>query len=214
VQRLREGQVVTFELPAPERGEPPASLSCSVVAVHGDEVALLGHDPPPVPRLPDVLAGIYMTFRHGTALVALHGAIGANEDPTDLRFWVTDGVHLPRRRSTRHRLRLPLEVAGQEVETVNVSADGALVAPAGSLAVGETVGFRVGLEGAEPIEGSGTVVRVEDDQAALHFVGLEADDRIRLKEHVIALMRTEVARARSASAVMRTPWLSSRAIAA
>src|SRR3954467_10481859 len=105
MDRLREFDQVTINLP---REVAPASerfFDCGVLAFDRATAILrpLGVLPAGLPR---TLTHVAMLFEHGGGVVGLNGVFIL--DAPYLLFTVEDGVQLPRRRSTRAPIALPV----------------------------------------------------------------------------------------------------------
>jgi hypothetical protein len=142
MKRLREFDRVALDLPLPEGRPRCRELECDIIAFDGSTATLEPVGPCP-PGLPQRLPHVLLSFEHDFGLVGLKGVL--THDDKRLRFKVEDGVELPRRRSTRIRLEAAVQlsrpgepdaVAGV---TVDVGADGLLVAVPMTVAVGDRV---------------------------------------------------------------------------
>lgn len=198
MDRLRVYQRVAIEFETP-KGVEGQAVPCTVVAVDGNEVVLYAHDVGGIPPAPTAWRDVYLVFLHEGRYVVLRGAVSV-PDPSgdDLRFWVTDGVGLPRRRSTRHDIALPLFLTprdrGDEVQaqTINLAPDGALCTAAALPRPEEDVEFRLALSGDDEIHGEARVLRSDGDRAAVAFRHAEQDGRERLKAHLVRACRQAI----------------------
>ena len=194
MRRLVENQTVWIG--AADRDSP--GRACRVVAVDRDCAALY----PLSGAVHDRGASSaqhFMTFDHNGRPVALRGRLDVLGDH-DLRFRPTDGVALERRTAPRLDVEVPIQVAAAappwtalDGVTVNLSADGAMVRPAGGFSGGDRVAVVV-----EPVEGlriaaDGVVVRIVGDCVAILFAALDPELRTRVVEHVIARKAERVA---------------------
>ena len=64
--------------------------------------------------LPPLIEDVLMSFRHDGPTVGLKGDLRCDERPEQIQFRVSDGVCIPRRRSTRLKLCAPALVTGED----------------------------------------------------------------------------------------------------
>jgi len=189
MDRLREFSIVTVSLPDSAR---LSEFKAYVIGVHR-QVATLQ----PVARaetlyLPESVPDVLMSFRHGRSqIVGLKGELRCGDDPDDVRFRVTDGVCVPRRRSSRLKLCAPAYVTppdGTEIacQTYDLGADGVMLEGIGGLHPGQVVALDVMLpESAAPVRTHARVTELHDGaHASLEFVGLDKDTQKRLSDFV------------------------------
>lgn len=185
MHRLSEFDVVAVTLP--EAGLlRDTAFKCHVIAIAGTTIALEPVDRPLVTWLPEFVDGTFLTFNHGSSLIALKGALLQRGAVGDLRFKVTDPTREDRRKSSRIGVCLPVTVAGRESLTVNLSADGLLVDSDAPVRVGADVDVSLSLPGYdESLTALGSVIRVDDGRVALRFTGDAATIRSRLATFVL-----------------------------
>src|SRR4051794_573526 len=178
MDRLREFSIVTVSLPDSARA---SEFRAYVVGVHREVAALQ-----PVERveLPESIGNVLMSFRHGMQTVGLKGELRAEGAPDDLRFRVTDGVCIPRRRSTRLKLCAPASVAPADggavrvCQTHDVGPDGLVLEGIDGLTLGQLLSVTVTLpESADAVTARAVVTDFEDSLCAIEFVGLNAATR-------------------------------------
>jgi hypothetical protein len=189
MDRLREFSIVTVSLPDSAR---LSEFKAYVIGVHR-QVATLQ----PVARtetlcLPERVQDVLMSFRHGRSqTVGLKGELRCGDDPDDVRFRVTDGVYVPRRRSSRLKLCAPAYVTapgGAEIacETHDLGADGVMLEGATNLEADQIVSLTLMLpESTEAVSTQARVTGIHDGAlSSLEFVQLERDTQRRLTDFV------------------------------
>ena len=185
MDRLREFSIVTVSLPDSAR---LSEFRAYVVGVHREVAALQ-----PVERveLPASIGNVLMSFTHGTQTVGLKGELRVEGGPDDLRFRVTDGVCIPRRRSSRLKLCAPASVAPAEggtmsvCQTHDVGPDGLVLEGVARFTLGQLLAVTVMLpETPDAVVARAVVTDFDDELCAVEFVGLEADTRRLLSDFV------------------------------
>jgi PilZ domain-containing protein len=185
VDRLREFSIVTVSLPDSAR---ISEFRAYVVGVHREVAALQ-----PVERveLTEPVGDVLMTFKHGTQTVGLKGELRVEGAPDDLRFRVTDGVCIPRRRSSRLKLCAPASVTpadGGDVrvcQTHDVGPDGFVREGIDGLTLGQLLSVTVMLpERADAVTVRAVVTDFDDSLCAIEFVGLDPATRRLLSDFV------------------------------
>jgi PilZ domain-containing protein len=185
VDRLREFSIVTVSLPDSAR---VSEFRAYVVGVHREVAALQ-----PVERveLTEPVANVLMSFLHGTQTVGLKGELRVEGAPDDLRFRVTDGVCIPRRRSTRLKLCAPASVTmGNDgivraCQTHDVGPDGIVLEGLADITLGQRMNLTVMLpESAEPLSARAVVTECDEHLCAVEFVGLDVATRRLLSDFV------------------------------
>ena len=88
--------------------------------------------------LPPLVENVLMIFRHDGQTVGLKGDLRCGERPDDIEFRVTDGVCVPRRRSSRLKLCAPVTVTLRgrrelDCQTHDIGADGMTLERVGGL---------------------------------------------------------------------------------
>src|SRR3954453_14275163 len=128
MDRLREFEQVTINLPREAARASERDFDCAVLAFDRATAMLRPLDALPA-GLARTLPHVTMLFEHGGGVVGLNGVFIL--DPPYVLFTVEDGIQLPRRRSTRAPLALPVTLRHDAGEyagvTVNVAAEGLLV---------------------------------------------------------------------------------------
>jgi len=154
--------------------------------------------------LPPLIENVHMMFEHEGQPVALKGDLRSGDRPEQIEFRVSDGVCVPRRRSTRLQLCAPALVTedGGEVracQTQDVSADGVTLEGAPTLRSEEVVSVTVTLpeDGGALCAGARVTERSDDGVATLEFLDLDREDRRRLTGFVTEQVRKRLAIARS-----------------
>jgi PilZ domain-containing protein len=188
MDRLREFSIVTVSLPDSARlGE----FKAYVVGVHRRTATLQPVEPGEAMWLPPTVDGVLMSFRHGAQTVGLKGELLHGDRPDDLRFRVTDGVYLPRRRSSRLKLCAPASVTvagGEQIvcQTYDVGPDGVMLDGAIGLSPDQVISLSMMLpESPDAVCGQARVTEVLDGSlSSLEFVGLERDTQRRLSDFV------------------------------
>jgi len=198
MDRLREFSIVTVSLPDSARA---SEFRAYVVGVHREVAALQ-----PVERveLPDSIGNVLMSFMHGTQTVGLKGELRVEGAPDDLRFRVTDGVCIPRVRSTRLKLCAPASVAPADggamtvCQTHDVGPDGLVLEGVSGVSLGQLLSVTVMLpETPDAVVGRAVVTDFDDELCAVEFVGLEADTRRQLSDFVSEQFRRRLEIVRS-----------------
>jgi len=198
MDRLREFSIVTVSLPDSARA---SEFRAYVVGVHREVAALQ-----PVERveLPDSIGNVLMSFMHGTQTVGLKGELRVEGAPDDLRFRVTDGVCIPRVRSTRLKLCAPASVAPADggamtvCQTHDVGPDGLVLEGVSGVSLGQLLSVTVMLpETPDAVVGRAVVTDFDDELCAVEFVGLEADTRRQLSAFVSEQFRRRLEIVRS-----------------
>jgi hypothetical protein len=206
MDRLREFSIVTVSLPDSAR---VSEFKAYVVGVHRDFASLQ-----PVERLDlaEPVANVLMSFAHGAQTVGLKGEIRADRAPGQLRFRVTDGVCVPRRRASRLKLCAPASVTpvdgGAEIacQTYDIGSDGLTVE--GALPAGQLVAVSVTLpESPDAVTAQAVVTEVrEDSLSALEFVALDRDMRRVLSDFVTEHFRRRLHIVRSLREEHHDAW--------
>lgn len=198
MDRLREFSIVTVSLPDSARA---SEFRAYVVGVHREVAALQ-----PVERveLPESIGNVLMSFTHGTQTVGLKGELRVEGAPDDLRFRVTDGVCIPRVRSTRLKLCAPASVAPAEggamtvCQTHDVGPDGLVLEGVSGCSLGQLLSITVMLpETPDALVGRAVVTDFDDELCAVEFVGLDAETRRRLSDFVTEHFRRRLEIVRS-----------------
>ena len=183
MDRLREFSIVTVSLPDSAR---MSEFRAYVVGVHREVAALQ-----PVERveLPESIGNVLMSFTHGTQTVGLKGELRVEGAPDDLRFRVTDGVCIPRVRSTRLKLCAPASVAPADggamtvCQTHDIGPDGLVLEGVSGFSLGQLLSVTVMLpETPDAVAGRAVVTDFDDELCAVEFVGLDGETRRRLSD--------------------------------
>jgi hypothetical protein len=198
VDRLREFSIVTVSLPDSAR---VSEFRAYVVGVHRESAALQ-----PVDRveLTGPVRDVLMTFKHGTQTVGLKGELSVEGSPDDLHFRVTDGVCIPRKRSSRLKLCAPASVAtGNDgvvriCQTHDVGPDGLVLEGLEDMTLGQLMSVTVTLpESSSSLSARAVVTDFDDNLCAVEFVGLDQGTRRLLTDFVSEHMRRRLEIVRS-----------------
>jgi hypothetical protein len=208
VDRLRELSIVTLTLPDLGR---VSEFKAFVLGVHRTMATLQPVQRAETMWLPPQTADVLLCFPHNGLTVGLKGELRTEDH---LQFRVSDGVCIPRRRSTRLQLCAPALVKEESGEvracqTQDVSADGVTLEGAGALQVGQPVWLTVTLPedgGAFAVEARVTERGEDDGVAELEFIGLDRDDRRRLTGFVTEQVRRRLNIVRSLQAEKEDAW--------
>jgi hypothetical protein len=194
MDRLREFSIVTISLPDSAR---VSEFKAYVIGVHRRVATLQPVERVDALWIPETVGDVLMSFDHGDQTVGLKGELRRGSRPDDLRFRVTDGVYLPRRRSSRLKLCAPAAVTplegGAEIvcQTQDVGPDGVMLEGAAGLRRDQMLAVSLMLpENPDALCGQAIVTDVVGDGlSALEFVGLERDARRVLSDFVTEHLR-------------------------
>jgi PilZ domain len=205
MDRLQELSIVTMSLPDLGR---VSEFKAYVLGVHRTVATLQ-----PVQRaesmwLPPLMENVLMCFPHQGQIVGLKGELRSAEQ---ILFKVTDGVCIPRRRSTRLKLCAPVmltplsddgESAGSDslaCQTQDVSADGVTLEGAAALRPDQLISVTVMLpeDGGTFCAEARVAERGDDGVATVEFTDLDRDDRRRLAVFVTEQVRKRLSIVRS-----------------
>jgi len=209
MDRLREFSIVTVSLPDSAR---VSEFKAYVVGVHKSSATLQPVERVEAMWLPDTVEDVLMSFDHGGQTVGLKGELKIGDQPDDLRFRVTDGVYLPRRRSSRLKLCAPaaITVGGDEMvcQTHDVGPDGVMLEGAGGLVPNQMVSISVILpESPEPVLAEALVTEIHGESlCSLEFLGMERVTRRRLSDFVTEHFRRRLTIVRSLRAEEDDDW--------
>jgi hypothetical protein len=190
MERLRELSIVTMSLPGLGR---VSEFKAYVLGVHRTVATLQPVERAESMWLPPLIEGVLMCFRHEGQTVGLKGDLRCDDL---IQFKVSDGVCVPRRRSTRLKLCAPALVAEESGEvracqTQDLGPDGLTLEGATTLRPEQEVSVTVTLPGDdEAFCARGLVTERDDDGvAALEFVGLDRTERRRVTAFVTEQVR-------------------------
>jgi hypothetical protein len=177
MDRLREFSIVTVSLPDTAR---VSEFKAYVVDVHRTAATL---QPVEHVELPDAVADVLMTFAHGNQTVSLKGQLNTADD---MRFAVTDGVCVPRRRSSRLKLCAPAAIGEITCQTYDIGLDGVTLEGVTALRLAETVSITMMLpEDPEPVVADAVVTEIHDGAlCSLTFTRMDHETRRRLSDFV------------------------------
>ncbi len=199
MDRLQEFSIVTMSLPDLGR---VSEFKAFVLGVHRHVATLQPVEHVESMWLPPLVENAHLLFRHNGRNVGLKGDLRCGERPEALEFRVTDGVCVPRRRSSRLAICAPVTVTledGRELEsqTSDIGADGLTLERVDGLSVGQPVAVSVALPW-EPdeVEAQACVTAV-DATVALELVGAQNATRRRLMDFVTEQLRRRLAIVRS-----------------
>jgi PilZ domain-containing protein len=205
MDRLSDYDAVAITLPA-DAALRDGWFKCQVIAMSGLTAALEPIDRGELLWLPSRIEGSFMTFRHERTLVALKGTLTQSGTVSDLRFRVSDGVHMPRSRASRSRICLPIALRRKGSEqrlqglTVDLSADGVLVECGMDAHPGEELELELALPGHDdPVEAGAMVVRGSEGLIAVRISLGSRDARTRLARFVAENNRAVLHRQRVAA---------------
>ena len=210
MDRLQEFSIVTMSLPDLGRF---SEFKAFVLGVHRHVATLQ-----PVERvesmwLPPLVENAHLLFRHMGRNVGLKGDLRCGERPEMIEFRVSDGVCVPRRRSSRLAICAPVTVTlddGSELDcqTQDIGADGMTLESAAALGVDQVVSVSVMLPWeAEEVFAPARVAAVDENGAvALEIVGAERVTRRRLMDFVTEQLRRRLAIVRSLQEEQSHDW--------
>ena len=210
MDRLQEFSIVTMSLPDLGRF---SEFKAFVLGVHRHVATLQ-----PVERvesmwLPPLVENAHLLFRHMGRNVGLKGDLRCGERPEMIEFRVSDGVCVPRRRSSRLAICAPVMVTlddGSELDcqTQDIGADGMTLEHAAGLGVDQVVSVSVMLPWeAEEVFAPARVTAVDESGAvALEIVGTERITRRRLMDFVTEQLRRRLAIVRSLQEEQSHDW--------
>lgn len=199
MDRLQEFSIVTMSLP--DRGRV-SEFKAFVLGVHRHVATLQPVERVESTWLPPLVENAHLLFRHHGRIVGLKGDLRCGKRPEMLEFRVSDGVCVPRRRSSRLAICAPVTVTlsdGSELEaqTTDIGADGLTLERTDGLRVGEPVSISVALPW-EPDEVAAQArVTAVDDTVSLELVGAQHHTRQRLMDFVTEQLRRRLAIVRS-----------------
>ena len=198
MDRLQELSIVTMSLPDLGR---LSEFKAYVLGVHRTMATVQPVERAETLWLPPVIEDVLMSFRHNGMTVGLKGELRTDDQ---IQFRVSDGVCIPRRRSTRLQLCAPALVTedGGEVracQTQDLSADGVTLEGADALESEQLVSVTVMLpeDGGALCADARVTERDQDGIATLEFLGLDRDDRRRLTGFVTEQVRKRLSIVRS-----------------
>jgi hypothetical protein len=199
MDRLREFSIVTISLP--DRGRV-SEFKAFVLGVHRHVATLQPVERVESTWLPPLVENAHLLFRHNGRIVGLKGDLRCGARPEMLEFRVTDGVCVPRRRSSRLAICAPATVtfgdgSSFECQTSDIGADGLTLEGADGLIAGQSVSVSVALPW-EPDEVCAEArVTAVDVAASLELVGAQSHTRRRLMDFVTEQLRRRLAIVRS-----------------
>jgi len=180
MDRLREFSIVTLSLPDSAR---VSEFKAYVVGVHRTVATLQ-----PVERveLSGTTANVLMTFAHGSQTVVLKGELKTGDD---MHFSVTDGVCVPRKRSSRLKLCAPAWVGELVCQTYDIGSDGVMLEGAPELQTGQMVSLSLMLPAdPEPLVAD-AVVTESGPLCSLVFTSMGHETQRRLSDFVTEQFR-------------------------
>jgi hypothetical protein len=209
MDRLQEFSIVTMSLPDLGR---VSEFKAFVLGVHRHVATLQ-----PVERvesmwLPPLVENAHLLFRHNGSNVGLKGDLRCGERPEMIEFRVSDGVCVPRRRSSRLAICAPVTVTlddGTELDcqTQDIGADGMTLERTDGLCMDQVVSVSVMLPWeAEEVFAPARVTAVDDSGVALEIVGAERVTRRRLMDFVTEQLRRRLAIVRSLQEEQGHDW--------
>jgi hypothetical protein len=180
MDRLREFSIVTVSLPDSAR---VSEFKAYVVGVHHSAATL---QPVEHVQLPGAVADVLMTFAHGAQTVGLKGELKADDRPGDVHFRVTDGVCVPRRRSSRLKLCAPAAIGELTCQTYDIGVDGVTLEGVPELRLQQRVSLSLMLpEDADPVQAEAVVTELHGGAlCSLVFTAMDPGTRRRLSDFV------------------------------
>jgi hypothetical protein len=209
MDRLRELSIVTLTLPDLGR---VSEFKAYVLGVHRTVATLQPVERVETMWLPPQIENVLMYFPHNGQTVGLKGELRSGDL---VQFRVSDGVCIPRRRSTRLKLCAPAMLApaagGSEViacQTHDIGVDGLTLEGAKGLREAQELAITVMLpEDSDAFTAQARVTERDDDGvAALEFVGLDRGDRRRLTGFVTEQLRRRLTIVRSLQEEQADDW--------
>jgi hypothetical protein len=207
MDRLREFSIVTMSLPDLGR---VSEFKAYVLGVHRRVATLQPVERVETMWLPPLVEDVLMCFPHNGQIVGLKGDVRCEERPDMIQFRVSDGVYLPRKRSSRLKICAPAGLTplsddgrpeGQEMacQTQDIGADGLTLEGVQGLRDEQLVSLSVMLpEDADAVEVQARVTELhEDGLTSLEFVGVERGTRRRVTAFVIEQLRRRLSIVRS-----------------
>lgn len=207
MQSLQEQQLVMVSI-ADTRGRADRGIPCVAVAVSRAYAALYSLTEMRLDHYPAAIGEVFLSYRRDRRLVALRGVAQALSR-NDLRFAPLDMVPLSRRRAARLQASASVDLKPLDsvhswrtvsTESVDVSGTGLLCVRRGDFHIGDLVRFEMSFgedlleHQGPPIKGVARVLRTDSNFAALDFKDVDAFERRRLTEHIIAVKRRALER--------------------
>jgi hypothetical protein len=162
--------------------------------------------------LPPLVENAHLLFRHHGRNVGLKGDLRCGERPEMIEFRVSDGVCVPRRRSSRLAICAPATLtlpdgSERESQTRDVGADGMTLEHVSGLSVEQVVSVSVALPWeAEEVFAPARVTVIDEKGVALEIVGAERLTRRRLMDFVTEQLRRRLAIVRSLQEEQSHDW--------
>jgi hypothetical protein len=210
MDRLRELSIVTMTLPDLGR---VSEFKAFVLGVHRHVATLQPVEHVESMWLPPLVENAHMLFNHNGRNVGLKGDLRCGERPENIEFRVSDGVCVPRRRSSRLAICAPvtvrLEDGGElECQTQDIGADGLTLEHAPGLSAEQLVSVSVMLPWeSEEVRAQARVTGVDDGGVvALELDGAERAARRRLMDFVTEQLRRRLAIVRSLQEERDDDW--------
>ena len=208
MDRLQEFSIVTMSLPDLGR---VSEFKAFVLGVHRHVATLQPVEHVDSMWLPPLVENAHLLFRHDGRNVGLKGDLRCGERPENIEFRVSDGVCVPRRRSSRLAICAPVTVtleSGAELEcqTQDIGADGLTLERSPDLELDQVASISVALPWeSEEVRAEARVTAV-DDAVALEFVGAQSATRRRLMDFVTEQLRRRLAIVRSLQEERDDDW--------
>lgn len=179
--------------------DPDSALTAVVVTVDRTEIRLVPVEPAPAPSPTDVPLSAFLAYEDGGRTWALRGTVHTGADG-ELRFRTSELQGLCRRRAPRLDAELSVDVCVWDgsrpltlcTRSVNVSANGVLLAEAGELRVGCRGRFWLHVTPDTTVNGDAIVVRVHGGRVALEFQAMTGHGRDLVNDFVFAAKRAEL----------------------
>jgi hypothetical protein len=208
MDRLQEFSIVTMSLP--DRGRV-SEFKAFVLGVHRHVATLQPVERVDPAWLPPLVENAHLLFRHNGRTVGLKGDLRRGARPEMIEFRVSDGVCVPRRRSSRLAICAPVTLTlpdGSELEsqTSDIGADGLTLERTDGVRVGESVSVSVALPWESDEVCAHARVTGVDGAVALELVGAQSATRRRLMDFVTEQLRRRLAIVRSLQEERDDDW--------
>jgi PilZ domain len=210
MDRLQEFSIVTMSLPDLGR---VSEFKAYVLGVHRHVATLQPVEHVESMWLPPLVENAHMLFRHHGRNVGLKGDLRCGERPENIEFRVSDGVCVPRRRSSRLDICAPATVTVEDgsaldCQTKDIGADGMTLERVGGLYAEQVVSVSVMLPWeSEEVCAQARVTAVDESGVvALELDGTARAARRRLMDFVTEQLRRRLAIVRSLQEERSDAW--------
>jgi hypothetical protein len=210
MDRLQEFSIVTMSLPDLGR---VSEFKAFVLGVHRHVATLQPVEHVESMWLPPLVENAHLLFRHNGRNVGLKGDLRCGDRPENIEFRVTDGVCVPRRRSSRLAICAPVTVTLEDgcaldCQTQDIGADGMTLERVGGLEAEQVVSVSVMLpwESEEVCVHARVTAVDESGVVALELDGAARVARRRLMDFVTEQLRRRLAIVRSLQEERGDDW--------